>query len=190
MYKSVRSELSPLDSVTVKWSWRFLFIMNSIISDQNKPYLTIKVTDWNLKTIWGFVLNQYMICDTNLIKNPLSHHDTPVFSVNFTFRLIITGSDTINCQIFQSWFYLKVELGKRINLVSDWEEGRTQSKWQSQRVMVQPSGRIGLTSVRKGSIWCCKEQHYSGWCPNIETESIKIISFQMPTCVKIKTIEW
>ena len=90
-----------------------------------------------------------MICDTNLLKNPLSHHDTPVFSVNFTFKLIIAGSDTINCQIFQSWFYLKVELGKRINLVSDWEEGLTQSKWQSQWVMVQPSGRIGLTSVRR-----------------------------------------
>ena len=27
----------------------------------------------------------------------------------------------------------------------------------------------------EGSIWCCIEQHYSGWCPNIETESINIM---------------
>ena len=118
--------------------------------------------------------------DTNLLKNPLSHHDTPVFCVNFTFKLIIAGSDTINGQIFQSWFNLKVELGKRINLVSDWEEGLTQSKWQSQWVMVQPSGRIGLTSVRRRLHLMLQRTTSSGWCTNIETESINII----------KLLEW
>ena len=125
IWKSARSETSSFNDSAVKMTVSIYHGFNIILSPPEISHISIG-TDWNLKTIGGFVHNQYMICDTNLLKNPLSHQDTPVFSVNFTFKLIIAGSDTINCQIFQSWFYLKVELGKRINLVSDWEEGLTQ----------------------------------------------------------------
>ena len=125
-----------------------------------------------------------MICNTNFLKNPLSHHDTPIFSVDFTFELIIAGSDTINCQIFQSWFYLKVELGKRINMVSDWKEGRTQSKWQSQRVMVQPSGRIGLTSVRRRLHLMLQSKEY------IPAAKINTIQDDAPTLKQIRVWWW
>ena len=135
-----------------------------------------------------------MIWNTNFLKNPLSHHDTPIFSVNFTFELIIAGSDTINCQIFQSWFYLKVELGKRINLVSDWEEGRTQSEWQSQRVMVQPSGRIGLTSMRRrlhlmlqrSTLFRMMPQHWNKKYKDIEAFGMVQVFFKQSDC-KTKT---